>query len=76
MQKQMLRNEYKRKGLSTADFCRKIGMIPSTFYRKCSNDGFSVEELVKIADVIGYDAMLIIFFPKRCANLQHEIWRL
>lgn len=56
------------KGMKASDVAEKIGIDPSTFYRKMGNDGdFSRAEIQKIIEILDIDEPVDIFFTNEFA---------
>ncbi len=63
MNERMLKEELKKRGITTAEMCNKIGLSRSAFYRKCKGiTEFTLSEINKIVTVIGSEAASNIFF--------------
>ncbi len=61
-----LKGKFVELGLSVPDVAHKIGMDPSTLYRKMADDGRTMlvkdaNEIVKVLDLSAADAMAIFF---------------
>ena len=66
MDKNKLEYEIKKKGMNIAEFCDKIGISRSAFYRKCIGETeFTLSEISTIIDVLGLDSPVCIFFADR-----------
>lgn len=65
MDKARLEYEMKKKGISTAELCKKVGISVSAFYRKCNEiTEFKLCEIKKIAEILDLDSVTPIFFVK------------
>lgn len=63
MDKVLLEYEMKKKGVSIADMCAKLGCSRSAFYRKCNGiSEFTQSEIQAIVDYLGLDSPVGIFF--------------
>lgn len=63
MDRVRLEYEMKRKGVSTKDLCKSLGISVSAFYRKCNGTTeFKLSEITKIAEVLNLDSLKPIFF--------------
>lgn len=63
MDKNKLEYEIKKNGMNIAEFCDKIGISRSAFYRKCIGETeFTLSEINTIIDVLGLDSPVGIFF--------------
>ena len=63
MDKALLEYEIKKKGYNIADFCEKIGMSRSAFYRKCNGlTEFTISEIKTIMKTLDLDSAMPIFF--------------
>ena len=63
----LLKSEIVKKGLTQAEFCKKIGMAHSTFIRKMKTRNVTTSDATKMIEVLGInDAILTekIFFSK------------
>lgn len=66
MDKARLEYEMKKKAVSIADMCEKLGISRSAFYRKCNGiSEFTLSEIQKIVDILGLESPMDIFFPKK-----------
>ncbi len=66
MDKNKLEYEIKKNGMNIAEFCDKIGISRSAFYRKCIGETeFTLSEINTIIDVLGLDSPVGIFFADR-----------
>lgn len=64
----MLRLEYelKKKNLSIDDYCKRIGMCRSAYYRKKSGKTqFTLDEIKKTCDLLELESPMEIFFADR-----------
>ena len=60
-----------RKGLSRKQVANAIGIDPSTFYRKMSNDGsFKRKEILDIVELLDIEDPMKIFFASELAETQ------
>ena len=50
-------------GIAKADLAKKLGLYPSSFYRKLSNESMTLEELQRCFDVMGVTMELNIQYP-------------
>lgn len=50
-------------GISKADLAKRMGMLPSSFYRKLSRESMSLEELEKCLDILGITVELNLKYP-------------
>ena len=66
MDKALLEYEMKKKKISIADMCKKLGISRSAFYRKCTGiSEFTQSEIQVIVDYLGLESAMDIFFnPK------------
>lgn len=63
MDKALLEYEMKKKGISIADMCAKLGCSRSAFYRKCNGiSEFTHSEIQTIVDYLELDSPVGIFF--------------
>ena len=63
MDKARLEYEMKKQGITTAKLCEKLGMAPSTFYRKCTGKSeFTLSEIKKIGETLKLESLTPIFF--------------
>lgn len=63
MLKIKLEYEIKKKGYGISEFCQKIHMPRSTFYKKCiGTSEFTLPELKRIVDILEIDNPNSIFF--------------
>lgn len=66
MDKARLEYEMKKKTVSAADMCEKLGISRSAFYRKCNGiSEFTLSEIQKIIDILDLETPMEIFFPKK-----------
>ena len=66
MDKELLEYEMKKKKISIGEMCKKIGVSRSAFYRKCNGiSEFTLSEITKICDLIGFDSAREIFFASK-----------
>lgn len=65
MDKLRLEYEIKRKGLSVNDFCEKIGVSRSAYYRKCNGSSEftrdEIENIMRVLEIPMEEGMLIFF---------------
>ena len=65
MDKLRLEYEIKRKGLSVNDFCEKIGVSRSAYYRKCNGSSEftrdEIESIMRVLEISLEEGMLIFF---------------
>lgn len=61
-----LEYERKKKGLSTEDFCKEIGISRSAYYRKCTGKSeFTQSEIQKICTILSLESPMSIFFTSK-----------
>lgn len=66
MDKVRLEYEMKKRGISIADMCAKIGCSRSAFYRKCNGiSEFTQSEIQTIVDYLDLDSPVGIFFTEK-----------
>ncbi len=66
MNKALLEYEIKRRGFSIGEFCRKISMSRSAFYRKSNGiSEFTQGEIQTIIEVLELDSPVNIFFAPK-----------
>ena len=66
MDKVRLEYEMKKRGISIADMCAKIGCSRSAFYRKCNGiSEFTQSEIQTIVDYLELDSPVGIFFTEK-----------
>lgn len=66
MDKALLEYEMKKKGISIADMCAKLGCSRSAFYRKCNGiSEFTHSEIQAIVDYLELESPVGIFFATR-----------
>lgn len=66
MDKALLEYEMKKKGVSIADMCAKLGCSRSAFYRKCNGiSEFTQSEIQTIVDYLELDSPVGIFFTNK-----------
>lgn len=69
MDKVRLEYEMKKKGISTAELCKSLGISISAFYRKCNGKTeFKLCEIKKIARILELDSLIPIFFADEVAS--------
>ena len=69
MDKLRLEYEIKKQGLSLEEFCDKIGMSRSAFYRKCNGlSDFTLSEMNSIINELGLKSPVGIFFTPEVSN--------
>ena len=56
--------EIKKNGYTVKDFCKKIGIVPSSYYRKCERETFTLKEINLIVELLNCDPMEIFFTQK------------
>ena len=63
MDKNRLEYEIKKAGYTIPEFCEKIGISRSAFYRKCNGQTeFTLSEISLIIEVLGLKSPVGIFF--------------
>ena len=63
MDKELLEYKMKKRGVSIADMCAKLGCSRSAFYRKCNGiSEFTQSEIQAIVDYLELDSPVGIFF--------------
>lgn len=66
MDKVLLEYEMKKRGVSIADMCTKLGCSRSAFYRKCNGiSEFTQSEIQTIVDYLELDSPVGIFFTNK-----------
>lgn len=66
MDKVRLEYEMKKRGISIADMCAKIGCSRSAFYRKCNGiSEFTQSEIQTIVDYLDLPSPVGIFFTEK-----------
>ncbi len=66
MNKALLEYEMKRKKVSIAEMCLKLGISRSAFYRKCTGiSEFTQSEIQIIVDTLGLESPMGIFFDSK-----------
>ena len=50
----LIKNLCKEKGISVAELARRIGQTPQNFNKKLKRETVSTEELMEIAEVLGF----------------------
>ena len=66
MDKVLLEYEMKKRGVSIADMCDKLGCSRSAFYRKCNGiSEFTQSEIQIIVDYLGLESPMGIFFSNK-----------
>ncbi|MBQ3202762.1 MAG: hypothetical protein IJB36_03875 [Clostridia bacterium] len=66
MDKYKLLYEIKKRGLTVEQVCDSIGMVRSTFYRKCKGiSEFTQSEIQKIVWLLELDTPMGIFFAEK-----------
>lgn len=66
MNKNLLEYEIKKNGFSISEFCEKVGISRSAFYRKCTEKTqFTQAEIKTIIEVLNLDSPMEIFFAKQ-----------
>ena len=66
MDKDLLEYELKKRKITIGEACTKMGVSRSAFYRKCNGiSEFTLSEICKIVDMIGFKAASAIFFAKQ-----------
>ena len=65
MDKALLEYKMKNAGISVNEMCKRLSLSRSAFYRKCNQiTEFTHSEIQIIADCLGWDAAMEIFFKK------------
>ena len=63
MDKDLLEYEMKKRGVTVADMCSKLGFSRSAYYRKCNGiSEFTLSEIQTIVDYLGLESPVGIFF--------------
>ena len=66
MDKALLEYEMKKRGVTIADMCAKLGCSRSAFYRKCNGmSEFTQSEIQTIVDYLGLESPVGIFFTTK-----------
>lgn len=66
MDKALLEYEMKKRGVSIADMCEKLGCSRSAYYRKCNGiSEFTQSEIQTIVDYLELDSPVGIFFTSK-----------
>lgn len=65
MERNQLKAEMVRKGVSQKDMAEALGIAVSTFNRKAEEDSFTVKELRIMADLLGADTVQDVFFKEK-----------
>ena len=66
MDKALLEYEMKKRGVSIADMCEKLGCSRSAFNRKCNGiSEFTQSEIQTIVDYLELDSPVGIFFTSK-----------
>jgi len=66
MSERKLKAQCIEKNISFEELSQVLGMSKSTFYRKLSNDTFTVKDIRKMSEYLNWtsDTMQYVFFPK------------
>lgn len=69
LQKNKLKAKMVEKDITVALLAKKIGINPTTFYRKCNTNYFTLQEMTTIAELLDLhnEDLLDIFFEKKGA---------
>lgn len=69
-----LRGKMAENRVSIVELSGELGIVPSTFYRKCTHESFTLGELVKMADrlKLNNDEFNLIFFPCFVAEMRQN----
>lgn len=72
MNERKLKAKLVEKGISVETISHKIGINPSTFYRKIKSDSFTIAEVRIIIEVLQltYDEIMDIFFSDIVADVR------
>lgn len=66
MDKARLRYEMERRGVSTIEICKVLGMSRSAFYRKCNGiSEFTQSEIQRIVDFLELGTPVGVFFNEK-----------
>ena len=66
MDKALLEYEMKKRGITIADMCAKLGCSRSAFYRKCNGiSEFTQSEIQIVVDYLNLDSPVGIFFSNK-----------
>lgn len=66
MDKELLEYRMKKRGVSIADMCAKLGISRSAFYRKCNGiSEFTQSEIQAIVDYLDLESPVGIFFSPK-----------
>ena len=61
----LLKSEIVKNGLTQAELCQKIGMAHSSFIRKMKNGVFTTDEAEKLINVLGIQNPVDVFFATK-----------
>ena len=64
LDRNLLRAEFAKNGMTQEEVARKIGMNPTTFARKMKKSGFYTEEACRLIEALKIKAPEQIFFAK------------
>ncbi len=60
---EIINNACSHLGITKADLAKRLGLYPSSFYRKLANDSMTLEELQRCLDVMGASMEMEIIYP-------------
>lgn len=64
MQVDEIKGKIRAKGLTQAEFAKKLGMSEKTFYNKMKKGVFGSDDIEKMMEILGIDELVPIFFSK------------
>lgn len=71
MNKQLLKEELRRKHMTLRDFAQYLGINAATLYRKMNKTSdFTLPEIQKVRVLLGTNTTVLIFFAEQVAQTQ------
>lgn len=74
MNKQLLKEELRRKHMTLRDFAQYLGINAATLYRKMNKTSdFTLSEIQKVRVLLGTNTTVLIFFAEQVAKRNNNL---